>query len=176
MCARLSATSRLTSGTAAFYVRKGDRHICLYRTHGIHQVRHHLDDGASLPLDRGAGGHVLRAYTDGDDERSRRVRADGFHCSDGERDPETAAVGVPVFGKSERFIGALAAIGTRTRLAGGHHLQIRDVLVDHAAKLGIELGSRRRHLAHTRITLGQRLPSSPPSLSAYSVSTSRISR
>jgi DNA-binding IclR family transcriptional regulator len=138
----LSDITAATGETAAFYIREGDRRVCLYRAHGSHVVRHHLEEGASLPLDRGAGGHVLRAYTDGDGEHSRQIRADGFHFSDGERDPETAAVAVPVFGMAGRFLGALAAIGTRTRLAAGRHLQICDTLTDHAAKLAIELGSR----------------------------------
>jgi DNA-binding IclR family transcriptional regulator len=131
-----------TGETAAFYVREDDRRVCLYRAHGRHVVRHHLDEGASLPLDRGAGGQVLTAFTGGDGERARQVRAHGFHFSDGERDPETAAVAVPVFGMGGRFVGALAAIGTRTRLADGQHLQIRDILTDHATRLGTELGSR----------------------------------
>jgi DNA-binding IclR family transcriptional regulator len=138
----LSDISAATGETTAFYIREGDHRVCLYRAHGSHLVQHHLEEGASLPLDSGAGGHVLRAYTDGTGEHAHRVREDGYHFSDGERDPEAAAVAVPVFGMSDRFIGALAAIGTRTRMAGGHHVQIRDILDGYAAKLGRKLGSR----------------------------------
>jgi DNA-binding IclR family transcriptional regulator len=85
---------------------------------------------------------VLTAFTDGTGEHAARVRAERFYFSDGERDPETAAVAVPVFGMNGAFVGALAAVGARNRMAGGRHLEIRDLLLAHAEKLGAELGSR----------------------------------
>jgi DNA-binding IclR family transcriptional regulator len=138
----LAEIARATGETAAFYVREGDHRIVLYRAHSDRPMRHHLEEGASLPLDRGAGGRVLTAFTDGTGEHVPRVRAERFYFSDGERDPETAAVAVPVFGMGGAFVGALAAVGARSRMAGGRHLEIRDLLLAHAEKLGAELGSR----------------------------------
>jgi hypothetical protein len=40
------------------------------------------------------------------------------------------------------FVGALAAVGARNRMVGGRHLEIRDLLLAHAEKLGAEFGSR----------------------------------
>ena len=138
----LAEISRTTGETAAFYVREGDQRIVLYRAHSDRPIRHHLEEGASLPLDRGAGGRVLTAFTGGTGEHAAKVRAQRFYFSDGERDPETAAVAVPVFGMNGAFVGALAAVGGRSRMAGGRHLEIRDLLLAHAEKLGAELGSR----------------------------------
>jgi DNA-binding IclR family transcriptional regulator len=101
-----------------------------------------LEEGAALPLDRGAGGHVLRAFTDGSGEHAAEIRAQRFYFSDGERDPEAAAVAVPVFGVNGTFVGALSAVGPRHRIADGRHLEIRDLLMEYAAKLGAELGHR----------------------------------
>jgi DNA-binding IclR family transcriptional regulator len=138
----LAELSAATSETTAFYVREGDRRICLYRHHSSRLVRHMLEEGASLPLDRGAGGRILSAYTGGSGEFYENIRAAGIYVSDGERDPETASVAVPVFGIGEAFVGALAVLGSVSRLGGGRHTNVQDVLRDHAAKLSAELGSR----------------------------------
>ena len=96
-----------TGETAAFYVRDGDKRICLYRQHTQRLVRHHLEEGAELPLDVGASAHVLMAFTGGLGPIYERVRAKGFYFSIGERDPETAAIAAPVFGRNHEFLGAL---------------------------------------------------------------------
>jgi len=138
----LTEISRATGETAAFYVREGDQRIVLYRAHSDRPMRHHLEEGAALPLDRGAGGRILTAFTDGTGEHAAHVREQRFYFSDGERDPETGAVAVPVFGMNGTFIGALGAVGPRHRMADGRHLEIRDLLTEYAEKLGTELGNR----------------------------------
>ncbi|MHC6229147.1 IclR family transcriptional regulator [Arthrobacter sp. MMS24-T111] len=129
--------------TAAFYVREGDDRVCLYRHHSRHPLRHHIDEGVRLPLDRGAGGHVLSAYTGGDSEVHRAVRAEGFRVSFGERDPETAAVSVPVFGSGGSFLGALTLVGTRTRITDEVVPQLVGLLKEAAVQLQDELDGRR---------------------------------
>lgn len=108
--AHLSAT---TGETAGFYIREGDRRICLYRHHGPRVIRHHLEEGTELPLDRGASARVLTAFTGGDGPHDQTVRAEGFYVSLGERDPETASVAAPVFGAEGRLVGAIAVVGLR---------------------------------------------------------------
>ncbi|MDB5370994.1 MAG: IclR family transcriptional regulator [Roseomonas sp.] len=105
-----------TGETAAFYVREGDRRICLYRHHAPRPIRQHLEEGASLPLDRGAGGRVLTAFGGGGTALDAEVRAQGYHLSVGERDPETAAIAAPVFTTGGRLAGALAVTGPRARI------------------------------------------------------------
>lgn len=129
--------------TAAFYVREGDDRVCLYRHHSRHPLRHHIEEGVRLPLDRGAGGHVLAAYTGGDSEVHRQVRADGYRASFGERDPETAAVSVPVFGSAGAFLGALTLVGTRTRITEEAVPALVGLLKEAAAQLQEELDGRR---------------------------------
>ena len=51
-----------TPETASFYVREGDERICLYRLNSPQPIRHHLDEGVRLPLDRGAAGRMLLAF------------------------------------------------------------------------------------------------------------------
>jgi DNA-binding IclR family transcriptional regulator len=114
-----------TGETASFYVRDGDKRVCLYRVNSERPLRHHLDEGARLPLDRGAAGRLLLAYEGGVGARERagagggadgeEIRAQGHAISLGERDPEIAAVAVPVFAAGGDILGALTISGLVTR-------------------------------------------------------------
>lgn len=104
-----------TGETASFYIRDGNQRICLYRVNSPRAVRHHLDEGQRLPLDRGAAGHVLAAYGDGAGASQKKVLAHGYYVSLGERDPEVAAAAVPVIDSQGRLRGALSVSAIRTR-------------------------------------------------------------
>jgi DNA-binding IclR family transcriptional regulator len=110
-----------TGETASFYVRERNERVCLYRENSSHAIRHHLDEGSRLPLDRGAAGHVLKAFGGGNDEFGRATRRAGFYVSVGERNPDVSAVAAPVFGPSKELRGALAVspvASTRRRSSG----------------------------------------------------------
>jgi hypothetical protein len=59
----LTELVRATQESAAFYVRQGEQRLCLYRVHSPRPVRDHLQPGDLLPLDRGAGGRIILAYS-----------------------------------------------------------------------------------------------------------------
>ncbi len=138
----LATISKETGESAAFYVREGDRRVVLYRVNSEQPMRHHLEEGAVLPLDRGAGGRILTVHTGGDDDHAEQIRNQGYYLSDGERDPGTSAVAVPVFGMGGTFVGALGVVGPRQRMGGTRPLEIRDLLVRHAEDLSVQLGRR----------------------------------
>ena len=127
--------------TAAFYVRESDRRICLYRQHAARLIRAHVEEGAELPLDRGASARILTAYTDGDSEFYERIRDEGYYVSVGERDPETTAIAAPVFRAGGAFVGALGVTGSRPRLTQAKLDSIREVLLAAAARLSKTLGA-----------------------------------
>lgn len=104
-----------TGETASFNVAEEGERICLYRENSRHSVRHHLDEGTRLSLERGAAGHVCRAFSGGTDETAMAVRATGFAMSVGERSPDVAAVAVPVFDQEGGFRGALSVSGLASR-------------------------------------------------------------
>jgi DNA-binding IclR family transcriptional regulator len=111
----LAALVEATGETASFYVRDGRMRVCLYRHNSPKPVRHHLEEGVRLPLERGAAGRILLAFggTLGSVyDRIRRVRA---YVSLGERDPEVGAAAVPVFDASGRLRGALSVSALLTR-------------------------------------------------------------
>jgi DNA-binding IclR family transcriptional regulator len=100
-----------TGETASFYVREDQSRVCLFRHNSPHAARHHLDEGSELPLTAGASADVLVAFSDGKGVRAKAVRERGYDISLGERDPQVAAVAVPVFDLAGKFRGALVVSG-----------------------------------------------------------------
>ncbi len=111
----LRKLAETTHESASFYIRDGETRVCLFRQNGPQSIRHHLDEGAQLPLEQGAAGHLIRAYTDGSGEQATDIMKTGYAISLGERDPDTASVAVPVFGADRNFLGAVVVSGLRTR-------------------------------------------------------------
>lgn len=103
-----------TGETASFSVQDGDERVCLYRENSRNPIRHHLDEGVRLPLDRGAAGRVLLAYAELNGSENQIIQ-DGFAISVGERSPDVAAVAVPVLHADGEIRGALAISGLASR-------------------------------------------------------------
>jgi DNA-binding IclR family transcriptional regulator len=104
-----------TGETASFYVRDGEQRVCLYRHNSPQAARHHLDEGAQLPMNAGASAHVLKAFGEKPEPRYADLRKRGHYISLGERDPHVAAVAVPLFDAAGSLRGALALSGPLTR-------------------------------------------------------------
>jgi DNA-binding IclR family transcriptional regulator len=100
-----------TGETASFYIREGPSRVCLFRHNSPQSARHHLDEGTELPLSAGASAHVLLAFSDAKGPKAKAVQEHGYYTSLGERDPQVAAVAVPVFDVTGEFRGALAVSG-----------------------------------------------------------------
>lgn len=105
----------LSGETASLYVREGNLRVCLYRENSRRAARHHLEEGVTLPLTSGASGHILAAFGEPLEQSAQTVREQGYAVSLGERDPDLAAVAVPLFSSSGVFIGALTLSGIITR-------------------------------------------------------------
>ena len=130
-----------TGETGGFYVRDGDRRICLYREASPRPIRLHIEEGAAMPLDRGASAHVLMAFTGGALPIHEAVRAAGLAISIGQRDPEVAAVAAPVFGRAGRFVGAIGISGPVLRLDAAETERIAPLVVAEAQAVSRLLGA-----------------------------------
>jgi len=132
--------SRVTGESAAFYVREGNSRICVVRVDGPQTIRHHVRVGEILPVNRGAIGRVLLAFSRESGELYDRIRRSGFHETRGERDPQVASVAFPVFGLNHRLIGCIAVSGPIDRFTrkacAKHVLALRKA----ASKLSYEIG------------------------------------
>jgi DNA-binding IclR family transcriptional regulator len=125
-----------TQETASFYVRDGVERVCLYRLNSPLSARHHLDEGGRHPLGSGAAGKILRAYgLDAEGGAARQVRQRGWATSDGERDPDLAAVAVPLLDRHGALLGALTVSGVRSRFTTEKLDLASSLLIDAAQSL-----------------------------------------
>jgi DNA-binding IclR family transcriptional regulator len=138
---------------ASFYVRDGDRRLVLHRVEALRSVRDSVHEGDRLPLNVGAAGHVLRAFSGGTGAGTEKVRGQMYAASFGERDPEVAAVACPVFGLHQRLVGAVTVSGPRYRVEALGLEPILRVLLDHACELTHGFGGDATDLARALAAL-----------------------
>ncbi len=112
----LRALSATTQESASFYVREGDERACISRVEGPQSVRHHVRIGMRLPLDRGAPGRVILAFSGEAGPAYEDIRRKGYHISVGEREPQVSSVAAPVFGLNWRLLGSMCISGPTSRL------------------------------------------------------------
>ena len=124
-----------TGETASFYVIDAAERLCLYRENSPDPMRHHLEEGARLPLGYGAAGHVLSALGLGDEAAKARLAADGSCISHGERNPHVIALAVPVFDAQGMLHGALAISGPKERLTAAAQGRAMQALTARAVEL-----------------------------------------
>lgn len=96
-----------TRESAAFHVRQGSQRLCLYRMDSPQPIRDHIKAGDLLPLDRGAGGRVIKAFEGARGELYEQVRRDKVIALKGDREEGVAGVSAPVFDATGRLAGAL---------------------------------------------------------------------
>jgi DNA-binding IclR family transcriptional regulator len=128
--------------SASFYVKEGDRQICLHRANGSRAVRDLINEGDQLPLTTDASGHVLRAFSGARGKKFDDVRRAMYVAALSERDSELAAMSAPVFGIAGQLMGALSVSGPRYRLEAMGEAQIVPVLFRHARALTRTLGGQ----------------------------------
>jgi DNA-binding IclR family transcriptional regulator len=120
---------------ASFYVRDDAQRLCLHRVESPRAVRDSIHVGDRLPLTVGAAGHVILAFSGLTGAKYDEIRKTLYAASFGERDAETAAVAVPVFGLDQTFMGALSVSGPRYRIEALGVQSILPVLFRHARSL-----------------------------------------
>jgi DNA-binding IclR family transcriptional regulator len=99
----LEALRDTTGESAQLYVRDGDRRVCVESLESPHGLRTIVAVGASLPLDAGSAGKVLRA----EPATARR----GWAESVAEREAGVASVSAPVHDASGAVIAAIGVSG-----------------------------------------------------------------
>lgn len=129
-----------TGETAAFHVREGNIRISLYRVESPQRIRDHVRQGEHLPLDRGAGGKVLLAFSGARGAEFERIRRQMLYVSLGNRIADLGGVSAPVFGVGHRLIGALTVSVPLSRLDKKAVARFGPVVLAHAAALTRALG------------------------------------
>lgn len=132
----LRALVARTQESAAFHVRQGEQRLCLYRVDSPHVVRDHTRAGDLLPLDRGAGGRILRAFEGAKGSAHDRIRQQGYVDIDSDRVPDLSGISAPVFGADGRLVGALTLTMPTSRKRPGFVDDVRGAARQLTARLG----------------------------------------
>ena len=129
----------LTGETASFYVKDGNTRVCLYRVNSDNALRHHLDEGTQLPLDSGAAGKLLLAHTNKNYESRQEIIEKGYAISRGERNPDIAALAVPIMKKDGKIRGALTVSGLISHFDKEFEVRFSEELIKETQKLEFSL-------------------------------------
>jgi DNA-binding IclR family transcriptional regulator len=134
---------KLTGESASFYVREGDIRSCVARVEGPKSVRHNVRIGERLPLNKGAPGRVILAFSGASGEPYETIRERGYHISLGEREAEVASVSAPVFGLNWRLLGSMGVSGPSSRLSKAKLEKYARVVIRAANQLSYALAGSR---------------------------------
>ncbi|QHE77735.1 IclR family transcriptional regulator [Hydrogenophaga sp. PBL-H3] len=140
----LRALTVQTGESASFYVREGLQRQCLARVDGPQTIRHHVRVGIGLPLDLGAPGRVILAFSGEAGEPYESIRRRGFHLSMGEREAEVSSVSAPVFGLQWRLLGSVCISGPTARLPEVRLLELAQTVMTAANELSYAISGARR--------------------------------
>jgi DNA-binding IclR family transcriptional regulator len=109
-----------TRESAVYHVRQGDLRLVLYRVDSPQPIRDHVKVGDVMPLDRGAGGRVLMAYSGAEGSLYERIRREGVVAVVGDRSPELAGIAAPVFRAGGELAGAVTLTMPASRFTSAH--------------------------------------------------------
>lgn len=136
----LAQISDESGESAAVYVKEGDMRTCLHRHDSTQSIRHSARVGDTMPLDRGAPGRVILAFLGTAGKLYDEIRAQGYHVTMGERDPQVASIAVPIYHEGQALFGSLALTGPPSRFTDEAVNKNLQILRAAALKLSAALG------------------------------------
>ncbi|MFJ4153460.1 IclR family transcriptional regulator [Pseudomonas sp. NPDC089752] len=136
----LEALSQECAETSSFYVSEGTSRVVLLRVEPKRSVRVSIHEGDRFPINAGASGKVLRAFGSSTDRSLDAIREQYWAESFGERDPDTAAISVPVFNAGNVLAGALTLSGPADRFNAEQIRRVRGTVLRMAAQATAALG------------------------------------
>ena len=143
----LRALVAATHESAAFHVRHGDARICLYRVDSPQPIRDHIRAGDVLPLNRGAGGRVLGAFSGAAGKGNEAIRRRKVLTVSDDRVEGVAGVSAPVFDYRGALLGALTLTMPTSRLTAVLAKRYEQVVLDSARALTRAAGGAAELLA-----------------------------
>jgi len=153
-----------TGENAELHVRQGEARIPIELVRSPHNLRPFVEIGAPLPLHLGASGKVLLAWLPEAERESlavasaarfdegsmldaevlhtqlRRIRAQGWAASDGERSPGVAALAAPAFDAVGRMAGAILVSTPSVRLSAKRCREVAPLVREAANRVSADLG------------------------------------
>ena len=132
----LQALVDRTRESAVFHVRQGDLRLVLYRVDSPQPIRDHVKVGDVMPLDRGAGGRVLSAFSGAEGSLYERIRREGVVAVVGDRSPELAGIAAPVFKAGGELAGAVTLTMPTNRFTSAHVEPVKQAARAISLKMG----------------------------------------
>lgn len=96
-----------TGESVALHIKQGRQRVCLLRVDSAQLLRDHVRVGDVLPLDRGAGGRVLLAFSGEAGAIYDQIRRDGYGHTVGDRVEGVVGISAPVWKGAHDLVGAL---------------------------------------------------------------------
>jgi DNA-binding IclR family transcriptional regulator len=127
---------RETRESASLHVRQGDQRVCLFRIDSPQPIRDHIRAGDLLPLDRGAGGRVILAFSGESGPIYDEIRARKVMSSSGDRSEGVAGISAPVFDATGKLVGALTLTMPAARFQESYEASVRQAALDITRGLG----------------------------------------
>ena len=106
----LSEICEATGQSTGYWVKAGNKKVCLYRVNSKSELNHYVVEGTTFEL-KSATGKVLLAYTEDNSELKNQIDKKGYIFTAGERLDNIASVAVPVFDKKNNFKGTISVSG-----------------------------------------------------------------
>lgn len=129
--------------SASLHIRRDETsRLCVLRVDSNHSTLDRVQAGDILPIERGAAGRILLAFSDEPGRLYHQLRQNYFAMSVGERDPACAGVACPVFGPDGTVRGALSLSGPRERFTPAAIARMRDRLFVAAKDVTMKLGGK----------------------------------
>ena len=100
------------------FIEEENKRICLYRAHSRDEIRHNIEQGSRLELNRGASGRIILAYGKRKNDLQgfyKEIRDKGYYLSINEHNAALFALAVPVISNSNKFVGAIVISGPISR-------------------------------------------------------------
>ncbi|WP_188772937.1 IclR family transcriptional regulator [Novosphingobium endophyticum] len=140
---------RKGSESASFHTLHGPHNrLCLFRVDSSHPTLDRINSGDILPLERGAAGRILMAFSGRDGSDYDALRAQYFALSIGEREAGCAGMASPVFGPEGNLRGAISLSGAANRFTPEMISEWQPRLLTAAAEVTRSLGGSYPNLAH----------------------------
>jgi DNA-binding IclR family transcriptional regulator len=135
----------------SFHVRHdAKQRLCLFRLDSHHSTLDAVSAGMLLPLDRGAAGKVILAFSGQQGKEFDRIRERFIAVSYGERDPHCAGLACPVFGADGNLIGALSVSGPRERFDDKNVARMAELVMEAAVRLTRDFGGQPQAMLKAR--------------------------
>lgn len=138
----LDALCGRTGESAQLFVRDGDHRVCVAIAEPRAGLRDTVPLGAVLPVARGSGGKVLRAFGPEAPRALAAVRRRGWAESVGERAEGVASVSAPVFDAAGRCVAAVSVSGPIDRLGRSPGRRLAPAVRRAADDLGARIRGR----------------------------------